>query len=124
MFLVGLLSWWYSDGFIGRLKIITNRFKSTADFFSISLLFSTLFNPFRQISADSSGGSINNRLQSFLDRTISRFIGAFMRLIMIFVGIIVLTIQFISGVLIIFFWLISPILPAVGFIISSLKATL
>lgn len=124
MFLVGILSWWYSDGLASRLKIIANRLKSSADFFSIGLLFSTLFNPFRQISANETGGSINIQIQSFFDRLLSRTIGAFMRFMMIIIGIIVITLQSISGFIILLFWLVTPLLPIAGLIVATIGAAI
>lgn len=124
MFLVGILSWWYGDGLVSRFKIIENRLKSSADFFSIGLLFSTLFEPFRQISADRADGPINIQIQSFFDRLLSRFIGAFMRIIMIFVGIIVMFLQVLFGLLVLVFWSVLPLLPAVGIIITTIGLAL
>jgi len=94
MFLVGILSWWYGDGLMNRPKIIKQRLTSSADFFSIKLMFSTLFAPFRQISAGQVSGPLNYQIRAFFDRLISRFIGAFMRFLMILAG--VLSIYFSS----------------------------
>jgi len=124
MFLVGILSWWYGDGWILRTKIFENRLKSSADFFSIGLLFSTLFEPFRQISSDKVDGPINIQIQSFFDRLLSRFIGAFMRLIMIFAGIITMILQMLFGLLVLAFWIILPILPVAGLIITTMGLAL
>ena len=124
MFLVGVFSWWYGEGLVLRAKLFKDRLKLSADFFSIGLLISTLFEPFRQISADGIDGPINIQIQSFFDRLLSRFIGAFMRIIMIFAGIIVMFLQALFGCLVILFWLILPLLPVAGLIATTIGLAL
>jgi hypothetical protein len=110
---VGLLSWWYGDGFRARIHIIKDRLASSADFFSLGLLINTLFNPFRQISATKvDTGTLSDRMRGWLDRSLSRFIGAFMRLIMIFLGVIVMSIQAVFGLIVLLVWLFTPLMPA------------
>ena len=120
MFLVGIFSWWYGEGLISRFKLSKDRLKSSADFFSIGLLLSTLFEPFRQISADGIDGPIKIRIQSFFDRLLSRFIGAFMRLLMIFAGIIIMFLQILFSCLVVIFWLVLPISPVAGLIVATI----
>ncbi len=120
MFLVGILSWWYKDGFLGRIKIAQNRLVRSADLFSISLLIRTLFNPFRQISADASGASLSEKITAFFDRLLSRVIGSVVRLFMIIFGATVILFQSIFEFLTIIFWLFMPILPILGAILMAL----
>ena len=116
MFLVGILSWWYTKGLIRRVQIIKTRLIMSSDMFSILLLLRTLFNPFRQISANDAAVSFADQIKAFFDKLLSRCIGFVVRLFMIFFGLIVLTIQFIFGLLVIIFWLIMPILPVAGMV--------
>lgn len=116
MFLVGILSWWYGDGFIGRLRVINERITSCVDFFSIRLLMSTLFAPFRQISAGSVVGPIGDQIHAFFDRLLSRFIGMFVRLSMIIIGLFVILMQVFFGIATLIFWFAMPFLPVVGLI--------
>lgn len=118
MFLVGILSWWYSDGIIGRIRMIKNRLKISADFFSIGLLIETLFSPFRQISAGRVGGSISNQIRAFFDKLLSRVIGSIVRTFMIIAGLIVMLTQILFGFLVVMFWLIVPLLPVIGLIMA------
>ena len=89
MFIVGILSWWYGDGWRQRFAITRESILKTNDFFSITLLLKTLFTPFRQISAGKVRGPIGVQLQAFLDRLFSRLKGAFVRSIVIFIGVVV-----------------------------------
>ena len=116
MFLVGILSWWYGNGWLGRINILKNRLKALADFFSVGLLISTLFAPYRQISAGVVTGSIGNQIRAFFDRLLSRFIGAFVRTFVIIFGLIAMFLQSLFGIVVLIFWLIMPLLPAIGLI--------
>jgi len=118
MFLVGILSWWYGNGWAARIQIIKRQLLSSADFFSIGLLASTIFAPYRQISAGEVTGSIRDQLQAFLDRTISRFVGASVRIFMIIVGLVTMIIQIIIGVIVIIIWPIVPIFIVIGLILA------
>lgn len=120
MFLVGILSWWYTKGLIKRLQIVEGRIKSSSDLFSIGLLVRTLFNPFRQISADEGGNSLAEKIQALFDRSLSRIIGFVVRTFTIIAGLIVMSVQIIFGVLVLIFWLIIPILPVIGLVLTVL----
>jgi len=120
MFLVGIISWWYGVGLKGQMQRIRERLAATAGFFSIGQLFSTLFSPFRQISADRINGSAAMQLRAFFDKTLSRVIGAIVRLFTILAGIIVLTFQFIFELIVSIIWVILPALPVVGLIMFAI----
>ncbi len=117
MFLVGIISWWYGTGWKGQLRRIRDRLAATAGYFSIGQLFSTLFSPFRQISAGSVDGPISNQMRAFFDKTLSRVIGAIVRLFTIFAGIFSLVVQFIFELIISIIWLTLPVFPVAGLIL-------
>lgn len=123
MFLVGILSWWYSSGFVTKIRSLVNRLVRLADFFSIGLLFRTLFNPFRQISADATGRSLSEKIRAYFDRLLSRVIGAIVRSFMIIFGMIAIIFQALFGVIILVFWLIAPILPIIGLVLMTIGWT-
>lgn len=118
MFLVGILSWWYGEGLMNRPKIMKRRLVSSADFFSINLMVSTLFAPFRQISAGQVSGPIDYQIRAFFDRLISRFIGAFMRLSMIIAGVLSIIFQAVFGLITVIIWVLLPLAPVVGLIVT------
>jgi hypothetical protein len=121
MFLVGILSWWYSEGLKNRFQIIQERFSATSDFFSIDLLFTTLFSPYRQISAEGSNSPIlNDKLMDIADKLVSRVIGAIVRIFMIVFGLVAIVVQIIFGLLTIIIWLVIPLLPVIGLILAVL----
>lgn len=120
MFLVGILSWWYGNGWLSRARILKDRLRASADFFSIGLLVSTIFAPYRQISVGNVGNSLNDRIRAFFDRLLSRIIGAFARTFMILFGSIAMLLQIIFGVIVLVFWLIIPLLPVAGLIAMAI----
>lgn len=121
MFLVGLISWWYGRGWSQQMGRILARLKATLDFFSVGQLLSTLFAPFRQISAASgSDGTFGTAIRGMFDKLISRCVGAFVRSITIFVGLLVILVQGIFAVISIIGWWIIPLLPVVGLILLAI----
>lgn len=121
MFLTGLISWWYSNGWLNRVRIIKDRIAASADFFSVELLASTLFAPFRQISATRiTSGSIKFKLQNLFDRTLSRVIGAIVRTIVIIIGLLTITVQAIFGLVVLIIWLLAPLLPVAGLTLMTI----
>jgi len=117
MFLVGILSWWYGNGWLTRTQIVRDRLAASADFFSVGLLASTLFAPFRQISAGKVTGSVSDQMHAFFDRLISRFVGAFVRTFMIVVGLLAMLFHIIFGVILVAVWPILPVFPVIGLIL-------
>ncbi len=118
MLIIGLFSWWYGDGWRQRGVMAKNRLASLLDTFSITLLIKTLFAPFRQIDAGKAEGTLSIKIQAFISKLISRFIGAFMRIIVIFVGILALIVSLIINGATLILWPLVPILPVVGLILT------
>ncbi len=118
MFLAGIMSWWYGDGLRLRLAMIGGRIARTNDFFSIGLLASTLFSPYRQISAGKVSGPLPLQLRAFVDRLISRLIGAVVRAFMIVFGVVAIGLQVIGGTIVVFFWMLIPLFPVIGLLMT------
>ena len=118
MFIVGMLSWWYSDGWKRCLLNVVDNLAGLYDYFSFELLIKTLFSPFRQISAGRVRGSLEVQFRAWLDRLISRLIGAFIRLIVIIVGTLTLVVASVIGLVRIVLWPIVPWLPIVGLAVA------
>ena len=117
MVIVWALSWWYGAGYKALLKRFVDRLDASYDYFSIGLLLQTLFAPFRQISAGRVRGPIGVQLRAFVDRLISRVIGAVVRIIFIVIGAVWLLVQATIGLIYIILWALVPLLPFVGFVL-------
>lgn len=120
MFLVGMISWWYGSGWKGQLGRVKERLQSTIAFFSIGQLFSTLFSPFRQISAGRVDGPLGTVLRGVLDNLISRVIGAIVRLFTILGGVVILMLQLLFEGIILLIWLLLPVFPVAGLIVMAI----
>lgn len=118
MFLVGILSWWYGSGWKQRLHAILSRLAQVSDYFSIGLLLSTLFAPFRQISAGGVGGSLSQQMRGLFDQLLSRVIGLFVRLVMILFGIITILLVGLWGAVVLVMWVVVPMFPVIGLIMT------
>ena len=116
MFLVGILTWWYGDGWRERASMVGGRIARSNDYFSVGSLMLTLFSPFRQISAGSVHGSIAEQLRATLDKLISRLIGAVMRSAMVISGLLVIALQAIFGGITLIMWLFVPLFPVIGLV--------
>lgn len=114
MFIVGILSWWYTAGWKQRVTALLGRLSGTADYFSIDLLAKTLFAPYRQISAGQVRGPIGVQLRAFFDQLLSRIIGAVVRSFMIVFGIVSLVFYSLAGGLLLIIWGVVPLLPLAG----------
>lgn len=108
--------WWYGEGWQRQLQAVVTRMTSLADFFSLELIVQTLFAPFRQISAGRVDGPIGMQLQAFIDRTVSRFIGALVRLAVLMTGLIAILSSALIGIIYVLIWPLVPFLPLIGFV--------
>lgn len=123
MLIAAFFAWWYGDGWRSQINQIKLSLVKINDTFSIPLLLSTLFAPFRQISAGSVSGSIEVQFRAAIDKLFSRFIGAFMRTIMIFVGIILMILFIIISLIRLMLWPLLPLFPIVGLVLMSSLGT-
>src|SRR5688572_16605203 len=111
MFIVGILQWWYGQGWRQRFSLLRERLASTMDYFSIDLLLKTFFSPFRQISAGKVRGPLAVQMRAFADRLISRMIGAMVRFVMIIIGSVAILFHAVMGGLLVVGWAFVPIMP-------------
>lgn len=119
MFIVGLLRWWYTDGWRQRAQMVMMRLDGTMDYFSVGLLLKTMFALFRQDGAGAVDGPLSVKINAFFGRLISRIIGACVRSSVLVVGLVIITLQALLGVVVLTLWLGVPLLPFVGVIITA-----
>lgn len=120
--MVGLISWWYGDGWKNRVSRLFFEIRKTFDFFSIQQMIATLVDPYRQISANQISGSFNVVIQSFFDRLLSRAIGFIMRSFLIIAGLLTIVLQAVFISVLIVIWPLIPLLPFAGLILWVLGA--
>lgn len=118
LIVLGLFRWWYNEGFMGQLLAARQRLATTADYFSIVLLLKTLFSPFRQISAGNARGPLGVQVRAWVDRMVSRFVGATIRSLTIIAGVVALVFSVLFGCMRLLGWLLLPALPLVGLVLA------
>ena len=120
MVFVGILIWWYTDGYRQALRRIQARLVGLFDYFSVDILIKTLFSPFRQISAGRVDGPLPVQLRAFGDRLLSRVIGAVVRLIVMCIGIVTILLATVLSVGYIIFWAMAPLIPIIALSLTLL----
>lgn len=124
MFIVGMLSWWYTLGWKKVATVLVEKLASTEDFFSIDILISNLFAPYKQISASGSGlGTFQDKVREWFDKQFSRVFGAIIRLLIVIVGVVWLFTQIAAYIFVLFVWPLVPILPLVGLVVMIAVGT-
>lgn len=96
------------------MKHVLQRIGILADMFSIDVILRTLFSPFRQIDADKVNGPLGVHVHAFIDKSVSRMIGAMVRLAVLLAGCISILLACMAGVLYLMTWPLLPLLPIVG----------
>lgn len=120
MFIVGLLTWWYTAGWKQLGNNLLQKLAVSEDYFSVEQLLGSLFAPFKQISASSgaSGGTLQMKLQAWFDKQFSRLIGAVVRLLIICIGIVWILLQAAVFLVMFLLWPLLPLAPAIGLLAS------
>jgi len=115
MILFLCLRWWYGAGWqwIWR-SVLVERLVWVNEVFSTSDLLKTLFAPYRQTFAGRIKGSLGDQLRAFADRSISRVIGAIVRLALVFVALIGSGIVTLVALLTLIVWPFLPLMPAIS----------
>jgi hypothetical protein len=124
MLVAGLFSWWYSDGYKLFAGKLWTKLGDTIDLFSISSLIKTLFAPYRQIAANETGKSFDDKMLAFIDRFVSRLVGSVARIGIVLVGVVVILIQAIGSLLSLIVWPVLPLSPIVFIALSMAGVTL
>ncbi len=110
-----MLGWLYFDVPRNILKAWRNFLLYNLEYFSIPLLFKTLFSHWRRYGYSYPRGfDIKGYLEIFASNLISRILGAIMRTILIIIGIFVELLIVAGGFLVFLGWLILPLLTLYG----------
>ena len=114
---MAFFSWWYGDGWKRQLQGATSRLAGLIDTFSVDILVRTLFSPFRQISTGSVRGPLDVQIRAFVDRLISRFIGAIVRTAVLIAGSVSIVVGLLVAGLYLAVWPLVPVLPVIALIL-------
>lgn len=120
MMLGALVSWWYTAGWMGVFHRGLGKVGSVMGFFSVGTLFSTLFEPFHQISAGQVQGPFEARMRAFGDRLFSRIFGAVIRGLFIVAGLIAGAFGLLLVAVVVVLWPFVPLLPFIGLALTAM----
>lgn len=120
MAVIQMITWWYAEGWGIFAKKLGTKLADLADFFSLSSLLRTLFQPYRQISAGDTkaGASLEAKFQAFIDRLISRAVGFVSRFVLLIIGVLALIFTLVLGTVMIVIWPVIPFLPILGIVLT------
>jgi len=105
--LLELFFWWYGAGWLDIARRIGKRVVSIMQIFSVSILMSTLFSPWRRIITPP-GRSIDQILRGMIDNAVSRTIGFIVRVLVLITATIMTVVDSIVGFIFVVIW---PLLP-------------
>lgn len=110
-----LLAWHFYDAPKGILRAFKNFLVFNFNFFSIGLLFKTLFSHWRRYRESYGRGfDIKRYFTVFVGNIISRILGAMVRTAAIFIGLVVEFFIFLAAIFVFLAWLFLPILLLLG----------
>ncbi|HEX8762512.1 MAG TPA: hypothetical protein VF733_02020 [Candidatus Saccharimonadales bacterium] len=103
-----LVRWWYVTGWLQAVQRIGAWVMNVEHAFSLSLLVTTLFAPWRRIITPA-GRGLDAKVHAMLDNLVSRCIGFVIRLTVLLAASVSMLGAFLAGVLLAVIW---PLLPA------------
>lgn len=116
-----LLSWWYGPGWLGESKLQAGRLARVESYFGFRTLVVTMFQPFRQIDAGRLRGGLGVQVRAWFDKTVSRFIGASARLILLIVGALWWGVSALASACWLLVWPLLPVAPLLGLVAALTK---
>lgn len=116
-FIPHYILWHYSRAVLELFGIITNFLWFIYHFFSVPILFETLFSPWQKMGEEyKKGFHLANNLSVFFINTVMRIIGFFIRFFVIIFALILIVITIILGVIAFLSWLIAPIILVIAIV--------
>lgn len=108
LFSLHYFTWHYSRAFKDLLHTWANFFWFLIQFFSIPLLFRTLFSPFKRITDEQPHTGLEDFFETLVMNVMSRIVGAIARLFILLIGVIVLITWCVLLIGLLIFWLFAP----------------
>ena len=108
MVIILFFRWWYAQGWLLALKDIKKRTLGVSHNFSVPILIKTLFAPWRRLITDS-GKSLDEKFKAGVDNLISRFVGFWVRFLVLIIAGVVTALTFCLFLLIAIIWPFMPL---------------
>lgn len=107
MLALAFLRWWYTDGWLTWWRKSLERIERLFELFSVPILVKTLFAPWKRIISFANR-SLGERLRSWLDNLISRFVGLMTRLMVLMAAALCLFGLMVMSLVGALLWLMAP----------------
>lgn len=121
MALMLFLQWWYKQGWINAFLRVEQRIKFVSQELSLSILASTLFEPWKQIRTYSGSNiAVGQKIRILFDNIFSRIVGFVVRALTILFGLVIIAILAVIGFIFALVWPIIPVLPVVLIVVGLL----
>lgn len=117
--LLAYAQWHYTDALLLYIRILKNFWWFVVAYFSMPLLFKTLFVPYKRM-IEERDGTMSSWLEASVINTLSRLVGFLIRLSLLIIGFLTLVFLTIGGITGYAVWLILPIIPSVLLLVGSL----
>lgn len=122
MIILTLWQWWYRYGWQAAARALLHVLHETLHNFSVPVLVRTLFAPWKQtVNVAGPNTPLPVRLQWWVGNQVSRFLGAFIRIIVLGVAIVFLTATAITGGVLLLLWPFAPLAVVSGFIMAVVR---
>jgi hypothetical protein len=107
--------WQFYQMPIFLFEVWNNYFIFATNYFSLPLLLKTFFSPWRRYKwMYPKGFDAFEFFNTFVSNTVSRILGAFMRIVLIIVGICLQIFVVVSGLIVFVVWLLLPLIIIAG----------
>ncbi len=112
--------WHYGAAFPEMFRVLGNFFWFLYHFFSMPVLFRTLFSPWKKIheERESAGFNLKDILSALIINIMMRIVGFFFRVVLITIGVMSIIFLFIFSISLFIFWVFAPILILLSLILG------
>lgn len=110
--------WWYSTGLVVLFKYLKSFLILLSDSFSVRIIFSSFFKPWKKDATPTGGLSIDQKLKVVIFNLISIGFGIVVKTIVFFVYLITLLLLLVIELFLIIIWIITPLLIVELFILG------
>lgn len=116
------LRWHYTQGVVDLVHIVGNFVWFFYEFFSIRLLFATLFVPFHRLNEEGPTGlDLGRMAEKLIVNMLMRLVGALMRISLILFGSMLIGLTLVVGLAFLVMWLCAPLIAVVLTVFGILR---
>jgi len=116
--LLDYIQWWYSYGLVRMFKYLRAFIFILADTFSVKILVTTFFAPWRRDVVSTEGMSLQERFGVWGMNLIARLFGMFIKFITFLIFLVCFIVLIVFEAAVILVWLLLPMLLVEGIVVG------